>query len=234
MLIVEHFLPQLVQFLSLFLFSLYPRSCFQLRCKKCSMGSSACLSSFNFFFCSCFPSTFALVFSCDARSDQWAPVIASARSISFFVLVFPLPSLLFSAAMQEVINGLQCLPQLVHFLHFLFVSPLPSPKFYTQALDQEENKPRPRAKGQGPRQKGKRTKAKGPMREGPRAKAKGPRAKAKGPRAKEPRQKGKRAKGQGAKEPRANDPRPAQTFGEITFCETFPQKLKFCMYFLRR
>ena len=98
-----------------------------------------------------------------------------------FLFVFPLPSLLFSAAMQFVINGLQCLPQLVRFLHFLFVSPLPSPKFYTQALDQKGNKPRPRAKSQGPKAKGK----------GPRAKAKGPRQKGQ-----EPRQKGKRARGQ--------------------------------------
>ena len=81
-----------------------------------------------------------------------------------------MPSLLFSTAMQFVTNGLQCLPQLVHFLHFLLVSTLPSPKFYTQALDQKENKPRPRAKSQGPKAKGK----------GPRAKGKGPRAKAKG------------------------------------------------------
>jgi len=148
-----------------------------------------------------------------------------------------MPSLLFSTAMQFVTNGLQCLPQLVHFLHFLLVSTLPSPKFYTQALDQKENKPRPRAKSQGPKAKGK----------GPRAKAKGPRTKAKGPRqeGQEPRQKGKRAKSQGkraksqgkraksqskrAKEPKANDPRPAQAFVEITFCEKFSKNLALCM-----
>ena len=122
-----------------------------------------------------------------------------------------MPSLLFSTAMQFVTNGLQCLPQLVHFLHFLLVSTLPSPKFYTQALDQKENKPRPRAKSQGPKAKGKgprakakgpRTKAKGPRQEGQeprqRAKGKGPRVKAKGPKEKgqEPRQKCKRAKSQ--------------------------------------
>ena len=134
-----------------------------------------------------------------------------------------MPSLLFSTAMQFVTNGLQCLPQLVHFLHFLLVSTLPSPKFYTQALDQKENKPRPRAKSQGKRAKGK-----------------GPRAKAKGQKGQEPKEKGqgKRAKSQGkraksqskrAKEPKANDPRPAQAFGEITFCEKFSKNLALCM-----
>ena len=137
------------------------------------------LNLFNFFFCSCFPSTLALVLQYKARSLRWAALLASTCSISFFVLVSPLPSLLFSTAMQFGINGLQCLPQLIHFLHFPSVSPLPSPKFYTQAIDQKENKPRPRAKARGPR-----------------AKAKGPRQKGQEPRQKgqEARQKGKRAK----------------------------------------
>jgi len=299
--------------------------------KNCSFWNMriSYLNLFNFFFCSCFPSTLALILQYKARSLRWAALLASTCSISFFVLVFPLPSLsfyntrlevsdglhclpqlvqflflflfplyprsrfqemlivehplaisvfclwflfvfpmpslLFSTAMQFVTNGLQCLPQLVHFLHFLLVSTLPSPKFYTQALDQKENKPRPRAKSQGPKAKGKgprakakgpRTKAKGPRQEGQeprqkgqgkRAKSQGKRAKGKGPRAKakvqkgqEPKEKGqgKRAKSQGkraksqskrAKEPKANDPRPAQAFGEITFCEKFSKNLALCM-----
>ena len=135
LLILEHenFLPQLVQFLFLFLFPLYPHSRFQ---EMLIVEHPLAISVFCL----------------------------------WFLFVFPMPSLLFSTAMQFVTNGLQCLPQLVHFLHFLLVSTLPSPKFYTQALDQKENKPRPRAKSQGPKAKGK----------GPRAKGKGPRAKAKG------------------------------------------------------
>ena len=162
------------------------------------MGSSACLSSFNFF--------------------------------CLFVLVFPLPSLLFSAAMQEVINGLQCLPQLVHFLHFLFVFPLPSPKFYTQALDQAENKPGPRAKAKGQKDQGKRAKAKG---------QKGQCERGQEPGQKSQGQKGKRAKGQGAKEPRAKGQKSQgqRTQGQprllekLHFAKKLPKNLSFVCIF---
>ena len=50
----------------------------------------------QFCFCSCFPSTLVLILQYKARSLRWAALLASTCSISFFVLVFLLPSLSFS------------------------------------------------------------------------------------------------------------------------------------------
>ena len=66
--------------------------------KNCSFWNMriSYLNLFNFFFCSCFPSTLALILQYKARSLRWAALLASTCSISFFVLVFLLPSLSFS------------------------------------------------------------------------------------------------------------------------------------------
>jgi len=80
------------------LFSFYIRCCFLMQGKNCSFWSMriSYLNLFNFFFCSCFSSILALVLQYKARSPRWAALLASTCSISFFVLVFPLPSLSFS------------------------------------------------------------------------------------------------------------------------------------------
>ena len=66
--------------------------------KNCSFWNMriSYLNLFNFFFCSCFPSTLALILQYKARSLRWAALLASTCSISFFVLVSPLPSFSFS------------------------------------------------------------------------------------------------------------------------------------------
>ena len=185
----------------------------------------------QFCFCSCFPSTLVLILQYKARSLRWAALLASTCSISFFVLVFPLPSFSFSRnahcgasfdqkrslfmislcfpyALALVFNCDaicdQWAPMLAStrsFLTFSFCFPSTIAQVYTQALDQKENKPRPRAKSQGPKAKGK-----GPKQEGqePKQKGQGKRAKNQGKRAKA---KGPRTR---AKGPRAKGKGPRE------------------------